>query len=165
MATRSTTARKSTARTTVARKPVAAKVAAVKAAKPIASKAPVRRVASTKTAARKPVSSIVAKNLNPVVAKSVSAVAKTKPVAVKTAAKPKKVKLVRATFSFPEHEHDLLVDLKKRAKKIDKDFKKSEFLRAGIAHLVSLSDTVLVNALSKVERIKTGRPAKKGKKK
>ena len=165
MTTRPITARKPSVRATAAKKPTAATVTAAKAVKPAARKSTVRRAAVTKTVARKPVSSIVAKNLNPVVAKSVSAVAKAKPVAAKPAAKPKKVKLVRATFSFPEHEHDLLVDLKKRAKKIGKDFKKSEFLRAGIAHLVSLSDTVLVNALSKVERIKTGRPAKKGKKK
>lgn len=164
MATRPTTTRKPAVRSTVARKPAGVKATVAKQTAPRATKTPVRR--SVSTTARKPVSSIVAKNLKPVVAKSVSEVAKTKTVApTKSISKPKKVKLVRDNFSIPAHEHALLADLKKRAKKLGKDFKKSEFLRAGIAHLVSLTDTVLVNALSKVERVKVGRPTKKGKKK
>ena len=163
MATRPTTTRKPAVRTTVARK--TARPATKSVAKPAtsAAKTPARR---SPTAARKPVSTIVAKNLKPVVAKSVTTVAKAKPVAAtKTIAKPKKVKLVRDNFSIPAHEHALLADLKKRAKKLGKEFKKSEFVRAGIAHLVSLTDTVLVNTLAKVERVKTGRPSKKSKKK
>jgi hypothetical protein len=160
----SPTTRKPAVRSTIARKPAAVKAKVAKQTAPRATKTPVQR--SVSTTARKPVSSIVAKNLKPVVAKSVSAVAKTKTVApTKSITKPKKVKLVRDNFSIPAHEHALLSDLKKRAKKLGKDFKKSEFLRAGIAHLVSLTDTVLVNALSKVERVKVGRPTKKGKKK
>lgn len=151
-------------RTAVARKPAASKApAAKKTVAPRASKVPVKRAASK--VARKPVAAIVTKSLKPVVAKTVTAVAKTKVVAAtKTSAKPKKVKLVRDNFSLPAHEHALLSDLKKRVKKLGKEFKKSEFLRAGIAHLVSLTDSVLVSALSKVERVKAGRPAKKTKK-
>jgi len=165
LATRPTTTRKPAVRKTVARKPAAAatKSSAAKPAAPRTAKPVVRR---TSTVARKPVAKIVSKNLKPVVAKTVTAVAKAKPVlATKTIAKPKKVKLVRGNYSMPAHEHALLADLKKRAKKLGKEFKKSEFLRAGIAHLVSLTDTVLVNALAKVERVKSGRPSKKGKKK
>ena len=162
------------AKKTVSRVSATRKTATSVAAKKIASKtvttrsvakAPVQR-ATVKAVVRKPVSRIVAKNLKPVVAKSVAVVAKAKPVAAtKTIAKPKKVKLVKDNFSIPAHEHALLADLKKRAKKLGKEFKKSEFLRAGIAHLVSLTDTVLVNTLAKVERVKVGRPSKKGKKK
>lgn len=160
MATRPTTIRKPATRSTVARKTTASKAPAKKSVVPRATKTAVRRAATP--VARKPVSTIVAKNLKPVVAKSVVAVSRAKSVAAtKTIAKPKKVKLVRDNFSLPAHEHALLVDLKKRAKKLGKEFKKSEFLRAGIAHLVSLTDTVLVNALSKVERVKSGRPTKK----
>ena len=165
MATRPTTSRKPAVRSTVARKPAgaAAKVTAAKKTTTRATKTPVRR--ATTAAPRKPVSTIVAKNLKPVVAKTLTAVTKAKPVlATKSIAKPKKVKLVRGNYSMPAHEHALLADLKKRAKKLGKEFKKSEFLRAGIAHLVSLTDTVLVNALAKVERVKAGRPAKKSKK-
>ena len=167
MATRPTATKKPAARKpatrTVAR--VAAKKLPAKAIVPrTAAKAPARRTAAP--IARKPVSTIVAKNLKPVVVKSLTAVAKVKPVAAtKTLAKPKKVKLVRDNFSIPAHEHVLLADLKKRAKKLGKEFKKSEFLRAGIAHLVSLTDTVLVNTLAKVERVKAVRPSKKSKKK
>ena len=167
MATRPATTRKSSAKvsatgttSTTTAKTVATKIAAPRTA----AKKPVRR--ATSAVARKPVSAIVTKNLKPVIAKTVSASVKTKatPVAAPLV-KPKKVKLVRATFSFPDHEHDLLVDLKKRAKKLGKEFKKSEILRAGIAHLVALADAALVNTLAKVERVKTGRPAKKSKKK
>ena len=166
MATRPTTTRKPAVRSTIARKTASdpAKPTLAKQTAPRATKTPVRRTATT--TARKPVSTIVAKNLKPVVAKSVAVVAKPKSVAAtKTIAKSKKVKLVKDNFSIPAHEHALLADLKKRAKKLGKEFKKSEFLRAGIAHLVSLTDTVLVNTLAKVERVKVGRPSKKSKKK
>lgn len=156
--------RKPAVRATVARKSVATKTpASKKAVASRATKTTVRR--PTSSATRKPVSAIVAKNLKPVVPKTVTAVTNAKSAKdVKTAIKPKKVKLVRDNFSIPAHEHALLVDLKKRAKNLGKEFKKSEFLRAGIAHLVSLTDSVLVNTLAKVERVKTGRPAKKSKK-
>lgn len=165
MATRPTTPRKPSVRATSVRTTPAAKATTVKVATPqAATKTPVRRTASP--VVRKPVSAIIAKNLKPVVAKNAATVAKTKPVVVtKPVTKPKKIKLVRATFSFPDHEHALLVELKKRAKKLGKEFKKSEILRAGIAHLVALADSALVSTLSKVERVKTGRPAKKAKKK
>lgn len=165
MATRPAVKRKPVARAAtrttarvVAKKPVAKKLSTTPRA---AVKAPAR-----KATARKPVATILAKNLKPVVAKKVSVVAKAKPAAAtKTIAKPKKVKLVRDSFSFPEHEHELLSALKKRAKNLGKEFKKSEILRAGVAHLVAMADAALVAALDKVERVKTGRPAKKGKKK
>lgn len=166
LATRPTTTRKASVSVSKTRttSTAATEKNAVKTAAPrTATKAPVRR--ATTAVARKPVSAIVTKNLKPVITKTVSAATKTKPVVVATVTKPKKVKLVRATFSFPDHEHALLVDLKKRAKKLGKEFKKSEILRAGIAHLVALADTALVNTLAKVERVKTGRPAKKSKKK
>lgn len=83
----------------------------------------------------------------------------------KQTATPKKVKLVRDSFSFPKHEHVFLSELKARAQKLGHEFKKSEILRAGLKHLVSLADSALLTALSKVERVKTGRPAKKSKKK
>lgn len=144
------------ARKAVARKP-AVKAVAVKPA----VKASVRRAVS---AAKKPVKALVQKSLKPVVAKSAVLSTKALSVAVEPA-KPKKVKLVRDSFTFPAHEHALLADMKKRAEKLGKEFKKTEILRAGIAHLVAMTDSVLLAALAKVERVKTGRPAKKSKKK
>ncbi len=159
MVTRTTTPRKRT--------PAAAK-------KPVAAKSVVQR--APRAAARKPVANLVENNLKPVVAKKVAVASKPKtaapvkqsqPVATKSDVKTskKKQKLVRDSFSFPADEHASLADLKSRAKKLGKAFRKSEILRAGIAHLVSMADTALISALSKVERIKTGRPAKKSKKK
>ena len=138
-------------------------------ARTVATKAAVQR--KPRTVAAKPVANIVEKNLKPVVAKKAPVAVKRQPVVAATksnVAKPvpvKKQKLVRDSFSFPAHEHAALADLKKRAKNLGKEFKKSEILRAGIAHLVAMADAVLVAALDKVERVKTGRPAKKGKKK
>lgn len=144
----------------------------VKTATAAARKTPARRVARKAPTQPVAVKSIV----RPVARKSpVQTVAK-KAVVTKTAAvaaKPvaadatpsKKVKLVRDSFSFPKHEHALLGDIKQRALKLGKEFKKSEVLRAGIAHLASLTDGALVALLSKVERVKTGRSPKKGKKK
>ncbi len=139
------------------------------AVRAVAAKSSVQR--KPRAIAAKPVANIVEKNLKPVVAKKATvatkrqtAVAATKSNVVKPVP-VKKQKLVRDSFSFPAHEHAALADLKKRAKNLGKEFKKSEILRAGIAHLVAMADAVLVAALDKVERVKTGRPPKKGKKK
>ena len=148
---------------TTARRPVRTPRAAV-ATKAAPTKTTVRPV--VKSSPRKPAVKAVAK---PVAAKATSATVKPLAVAkdakVALANKQKKQKLVRDSFSFPAHEHALLAEMKKRALKLGKEFKKSEILRAGIAHLSGLADAALVAMLSKVERVKTGRPAKKGKKK
>lgn len=126
-----------------------AKVGAAKTVvKPVARKAPVKAVRKSAVAAK-------------------AAVARTPALSAKAPkqAAPKKVKLVRDSFSFPAHEHALLGEMKKRALKLGKEFKKSEILRAGIAHLANMADSALISVLAKVERVKTGRPAKKGKKK
>ena len=147
--------------TVVTRNAVARKAPAkASAGKPVAK-------AVTKSAVRAaPVKAVRAVRKPTVAAKVVNAVAQPAPGRVTPAVvAPKKVKLVRDSFSFPEHEHALLADMKKRALKLGKEFKKSEILRAGIAHLASLADGALVAMLSKVDRVKTGRPAKKSKKK
>ena len=121
---------------------------------PVAVKSVARPVAK-----KAPVQTVTKKTVTPKAAAVV-----TKPVVAAVTA-PKKVKLVRDSFSFPKHEHALLGDIKKRALKQGKEFKKSEVLRAGILHLASLTDSALLALLSKVERVKTGRPPKKNKKK
>lgn len=146
-----------------------ATTAKTKSGAAVTRRTPVRK-ASTKTAAKKPVARkvpvrTVRKPL--VAAKAVTALTQ-KPAAPRKAEKPaspKKMKLVRDSFSFPAHEHALLGDIKKRAIKLGKEFKKSEILRAGIAHLSSMADSALMAVLAKVERVKTGRPSKKNKKK
>lgn len=142
-----------------AKKPAARKV--VSAKRPVAVKAAPRRPVPAKKIA------VVARPRVAVKAAATkAAVAKVaKPVKTARIAKPVKVKVVRAGFSFPKHEYAALVDLKKRAKKLGAEFKKSEILRAGLAHLLDMTDATLRASLAKIERIKTGRPTKKSKKK
>lgn len=130
-----------------------------------AKKTPVaRRVRRAPVASKAATTKQVVARVRAVVAKPTVAAKKSAPAPVKPAA-AKKTKLVRDNFTFPKHEHAQLAELKKRAQKLGQAFKKSEILRAGLAHLTNLADSALLAALAKVERVKTGRPAKKSKKK
>ena len=72
-------------------------------------------------------------------------------------AKAKKTRLVRDSYAMPEAEYAAIAQLKKR---LAGGVKKSELLRAGIALLAGLNDADLLAAIGRIERIKTGRPAK-----
>jgi hypothetical protein len=74
--------------------------------------------------------------------------------------KPKRVKLVRDSFTIPKAEYAVLQDLKQRAAKLGRPVKKSEVLRAGVNALAAMGDPALVAALATVPAIKTGRPSK-----
>jgi hypothetical protein len=83
------------------------------------------------------------------------------PAASKTKAKPaRKSKPVRDSFTFPEEDYALLGLLKKRALGSGCEIKKSELLRAGLQLLNGLDDAALLEALARVEKVKTGRPRK-----
>lgn len=82
-----------------------------------------------------------------------------KPVAAKPA-KARKVKLVRDSYAMPDNEYAQIGVLKKRLASLGSEVKKSELLRGGIAALAALSDAELKAVLGRIERIKTGRPAK-----
>lgn len=75
-------------------------------------------------------------------------------------AKTKKPRLVRDSYAMPEAEYARIGELKKRVAALGGEVKKSELLRAGIAVLAGLDDAGLQAVLARVERIKTGRPAK-----
>jgi hypothetical protein len=75
-------------------------------------------------------------------------------------AKAKKVKLVRDSYAMPDAEYAQIGVLKKRLSGLGNDVKKSELLRGGIALLAALNDAELKAVMGRVERIKTGRPAK-----
>lgn len=75
-------------------------------------------------------------------------------------AKVKKVKLVRDSFAMPENEYARFAELKKRLAGKGIEIKKSELLRGGVAVLAALNDAELKAVMDRVERIKTGRPAK-----
>ncbi len=76
-------------------------------------------------------------------------------------AKPRKIKLIRDSYATPEAEYAQIAQLKQRLLELGESVKKSELLRAGLAQLATLDDAALQAALAGVERIKTGRPAKK----
>ncbi|MBS1130834.1 MAG: hypothetical protein H6R16_1836 [Proteobacteria bacterium] len=75
-------------------------------------------------------------------------------------AKPKKIKLVRDSYAMPEAEYAKIAELKKRMSALGSEAKKSELLRGGIAVLAALNDAELKAVMTRIERIKTGRPAK-----
>lgn len=74
--------------------------------------------------------------------------------------RPKKVKLVRDSYAMPEDEYAQIGALKKRLAGLGRETKKSELLRGGVALLAALNDAELTAVMGRVERIKTGRPAK-----
>jgi hypothetical protein len=75
-------------------------------------------------------------------------------------AKPKKVKLIRDCYAMPESEYARIAEIKKRLSGLGRDAKKSEVMRGGIAVLAALNDVELKAVMARIERIKTGRPAK-----
>lgn len=76
------------------------------------------------------------------------------------AAKEKKVKVVRDSFTLPKTELLQIADMKKRAMALGVEVKKSELIRAGLQALCSMADASFKKALGNVPTIKTGRPAK-----
>ncbi len=76
------------------------------------------------------------------------------------AAKEKKVKVVRDSFTLPKTELLQIADMKKRAMALGVEVKKSELIRAGLQALCSMADAAFKKALGNVPTIKTGRPAK-----
>lgn len=140
--------------------PAAAKAPAAKPAKAVKPEAP---AAAEKAAKTKPV-----KAAKPAKEEKVAKVAKAdkpakpvKPAKVEKPAKPRKQKLVRDSYAMPEAEYALIADLKKRLAALGSEVKKSELLRGGVAVLAALNDAELKAVMGRVERIKTGRPAKK----
>ena len=74
--------------------------------------------------------------------------------------KPKKIKMIRDSFTMPESDYAKLAELKKKCLDAGVHVKKSELLRAGLLSLSKLTHASLIKAIGQVEIIKTGRPAK-----
>jgi hypothetical protein len=72
----------------------------------------------------------------------------------------KKLKLVRDSFTMPEDEYALIVELKKRCLAAGIAAKKSEILRAAVVRLAQASDPLIIRAVRRLPAVKTGRPAK-----
>lgn len=74
--------------------------------------------------------------------------------------KPKKIKMIRDSYTMPESDYSKLAILKKKCLEAGIHVKKSELIRAGIIRLSKLTNVALLSAIGQVEVIKTGRPAK-----
>ena len=74
--------------------------------------------------------------------------------------KPKKLKLIRDSFTIPKPEYLVLDDLKLRAAELKHPIKKGELLRAGIKALAAMTAAQFKLALQAVPALKTGRPSK-----
>lgn len=81
-------------------------------------------------------------------------------VKIKKVVAPKKVKLVRDSFTIPKSEYQVLDVLKQRAIEQKYPIKKAELLRAGIKALERMDDAAFVDAIKAVPNLKTGRPGK-----
>ncbi|MCK9687180.1 hypothetical protein [Scleromatobacter humisilvae] len=90
--------------------------------------------------------------------KAKPATASAAPQAAVKAAKVRKPKLVRDSFTMPKDEYQVIDTLKERALTLGKHVRKSELLRAGIRALDALNDRALLKALDAVPTLKTGRP-------
>ena len=132
--------------------PAAAKTAAKKAAP--AAKRPAPKAPASAKAAKRPAAPTAKKPA------AAPASAPATPVAAPAPVKPKKPKLVRDGFTFPESDYALFAQLKKRSMQLGLEVKKSELLRGGLRLLATLDDASLQKQLQAVERIKTGRPSK-----
>ncbi|WP_321888947.1 hypothetical protein [Paraburkholderia bannensis] len=81
--------------------------------------------------------------------------------AAKTKAKQaKKEKVIRDSFTMPKADHERIAVLKRKCLDAGISVKKSELLRAGIQLLDSASSKRLLAAITALETVKTGRPAK-----
>jgi hypothetical protein len=156
-------------RTTSTSKAAPAKRAAPAAAKPAvkpAAKAAVKKPAakSAVTPAPKPAAKKAAARSTP--ASAVKAKAPRKPAAKAAAPeeqvreKARKSRLVRDSFTMPEHEYEVLGQVKKSCLKAGFEIKKSELLRIGVALISQLDLATLQNVLASLPQLKTGRPRK-----
>ena len=74
--------------------------------------------------------------------------------------KPKKVKLIRDSFTMPSFDYDLIKALKLKALDAKTAIKKSELLRAGLHALNKLDPKELISMVSTLTVLKAGRPKK-----
>jgi hypothetical protein len=151
-------------------------VAPKKAAAAVEKKAAPKQAAARKAAARKAtVKKAAPKQAAPEKAAKKSTAAETKtpkarqttaPAAAEKEAKDEKIrrakkdKVVRDSFTMPKSDYAKIAELKQRCLEAGVSVKKSELLRAGLALLAAASAKQLLAAVSELDTVKTGRPAK-----
>ncbi len=70
----------------------------------------------------------------------------------------KYARIIKDTFTFPDHDYGLIDACRQRSFKEGYNINKSEVIRAGLLLLSKLSKDELMTALTRVKKIKTGRP-------
>lgn len=115
------------------------------------AKTPTAETAVAKPASTKPAKQKRAAAVEP------APVASTAEVKVK---RVKKEKVVRDSFTMPKSDYEKIAVLKQKCLDAGVSVKKSELLRAGLLLLESAASKRLLAAISAVETVKTGRPAK-----
>lgn len=115
----------------------------------------IKQDAITKKAAKKP---LTAKNTN---TSEVEIATDIPGNEIQPSAKKRKTvkkKVIRDSFSFPEHDYLKISELKQTCLAEGIHVKKGELLRAGLQLLSKLSLAELKQAVAQVEKVKTGRP-------
>ncbi|TKC78227.1 hypothetical protein FAZ69_32075 [Trinickia terrae] len=112
--------------------------------------------ATAKKAAAKPAEARKTKKADAAPKKTEAAPA----VAEEKARRAKKEKVVRDSFTMPKSDYEKIDELKKRCVAAGISVKKSELLRAGLHMLAFAPEKRLIAAVSALEPVKTGRPAK-----
>ena len=80
------------------------------------------------------------------------------PAAERSPADAARPLLVRDSFTMPEREYAVLLEVKQACLRAGIDVKKSELLRIGVALLGQLDVTALQGVLAALPQLKTGRP-------
>ena len=70
---------------------------------------------------------------------------------------PKKIPVIRDTFSFPEFDYVLLSELQAALLKNGHNVSKSELVRAGLKALAQMMPAQLIKTAKAVEKLKPGR--------
>lgn len=141
---------------------VEAPEAAAEVAEPAATVVKKKRSTTAKKASKKqPAAKVKATPVDatPVDAAPVEA-APVKAAVEAKAKRAKKEKVVRDSFTMPKSDYDKIAALKQKCLAEGVSVKKSEILRAGLVLLESAAPKRLLAAVSAVEQVKTGRPAK-----
>lgn len=162
-----TAKKKPVAKAAPAAKPAVRKPAAKPAARPAVKAAPKAAVPVVKVpVAKAPAAAPVKAAAAPAPKKPAAAPLKPiqKPVALtkaeKKAAKPKKIKQVRDSFTMPENEYAVLAQVKKSCLKAGVEIKKSDLLRIGVSLIKNLKIAELKDILNGLTPLKVGRPKK-----
>ncbi|MFM0500109.1 hypothetical protein [Paraburkholderia caffeinilytica] len=152
-------AKKAKSATATEAKPATKKPA--KAKRSAAEAAPVvKKAAKTKPSATAEAEQAVKKAAKPKRSATAEAAAPVSAPEAKKTKQPKKEKVVRDSFTMPKSDYDKIASLKQKCLDAGVPVKKSELLRAGLAMLESAAPQRLLAAVSSLETVKTGRPAK-----